>query len=111
MEGSGKGAAGWFPLSTATVDVDHPVHAAAEHTLNIDFAAPERGASARVDEAELTAESAIRMIATVAEALVGVPLDISGLSEVQVTRLRDLMPATAQPVEGGMPAGPEMSRI
>ncbi len=110
VEGSGKGAAGWFPLSTATVYVDHPVHAAAEHTLNIDFAAPERGASARV-AVELTAESAIRMIATVAEALVGVPLDISGLSEVQVTRLRDLMPATAEPVEGGLPASPEMSRI
>jgi hypothetical protein len=36
VTGSGKGAAGWFSLSEATVYFDHPVHAPAEHTVNID---------------------------------------------------------------------------
>ena len=40
VEGSGKGATGWFALSEATVYFDHPVHAMAEHTLNIDFRNP-----------------------------------------------------------------------
>jgi Family of unknown function (DUF6295) len=48
ISGSGKGAGGWFPLSAATVYLDHPVDAPADHTLNIDFRNPERGASARV---------------------------------------------------------------
>ena len=57
VTGSGKAAAGWFPLTTATVYFDHPVHAQAEHTLNIDFLDPGAGPSARV-AVELTAESA-----------------------------------------------------
>jgi hypothetical protein len=48
ISGSGKGPCGWFSLSAATVYFDHPVHAAAEHTLNIDFLNPELGPSARV---------------------------------------------------------------
>ena len=48
VSGSGKGAGGWFPLTAATVYLDHPVDAPAEHTLNIDFRNPERGAAARV---------------------------------------------------------------
>jgi Family of unknown function (DUF6295) len=48
MEGSGKGAQGWFRLTDATVYFDHPVHARAEHTLNIDLINPSRGAGARV---------------------------------------------------------------
>ena len=57
VTGSGKGADGWFGLSEATVYFDHPVHAQAEHTLNIDFLDPAAGPSARV-AVELTAESA-----------------------------------------------------
>lgn len=48
VEGSGKGADGWFPLTEASVYLDHPVHAPAEHALNIDFLNPARGAGARV---------------------------------------------------------------
>ena len=48
VSGSGKGASGWFPLTTATVYLDHPVHAPAAHTLNVDFINPGQGASARV---------------------------------------------------------------
>ena len=32
VAGSGKGAAGWFRVTDATVYFDHPVHALAEHT-------------------------------------------------------------------------------
>lgn len=66
VEGSGKGAAGWFALSQATVYFDHPQHAPAEHTLNIDFLNPGQGPSARV-AVELTAASA-RALATAIEA-------------------------------------------
>jgi len=48
LSGSGKGADGWFTLSAATVYFDHPVHAAAEHTLNVDFISPALGPGARV---------------------------------------------------------------
>jgi hypothetical protein len=55
--GSGKGADGWFRLSEVSVYLDHPAHALADHTLNIDFINPARGPSARV-AVELTAETA-----------------------------------------------------
>jgi hypothetical protein len=48
VTGSGKGASGWFPLKSASVYLDHPVHAPAAHTLNVDFINPEQGPSARV---------------------------------------------------------------
>ena len=57
ISGSGKGPSGWFKLTDASVYFDHPVHAQAEHTLNIDFLDPAAGPSARV-AVELTAESA-----------------------------------------------------
>ena len=40
VAGSGKGADGWFGLTDASVYFDHPVHASAEHSLNIDFLWP-----------------------------------------------------------------------
>ena len=36
VDGSGKGAKGWFGATEATVYVDHPVHALYGHTVNID---------------------------------------------------------------------------
>jgi hypothetical protein len=48
IEGSGKGAQGWFPVTDATVYFDHPVHASPAHTLNIDLRNPSRGPGARV---------------------------------------------------------------
>ncbi len=64
---SGKGPSpagppGWFSLSTATVYYDHPVHAPDEHTVNIDFLAPDRGPSARV-AVELSLHSARELLA------------------------------------------------
>ena len=48
VSGSGKGAGGWFPVTHATVYLDHPVSAPADHTLNVDVLNPTLGASARV---------------------------------------------------------------
>jgi hypothetical protein len=72
VTGSGKGAGGWFALTDATVYFDHPVHAMAEHTLNIDFLNPANGPSARV-AVELTAESARALAAAIEAALAAVP--------------------------------------
>jgi len=72
ITGSGKGASGWFSLSDATVYFDHPVHAMAEHTLNIDFLNPARGPAARV-AVELTAESARELARAIEAALASVP--------------------------------------
>jgi len=72
VDGSGKGAAGWFALSQATVYVDHPQHAPADHTLNIDFLNPEQGPAARV-AVELTAQSARALAAAIESALAAVP--------------------------------------
>jgi hypothetical protein len=76
VTGSGKGATGWFPLSTASVYFDHPVHAQAEHTLNIDFLAPERGPGARV-AVELTAASARELAAAILAALAAAPAEMT----------------------------------
>jgi hypothetical protein len=70
--GSGKGPDGWFRLETATVYYDHPVHAMAEHTLNIDVAAPDRGPAARV-ALELTADAARALVLAIEQALAGAP--------------------------------------
>ena len=72
IEGSGKGARGWFSLSHATVYVDHPQHAPQEHTLNIDFINPELGPSARV-AVELTEEAARDLAAAIHQALASAP--------------------------------------
>jgi Family of unknown function (DUF6295) len=72
IEGSGKGAQGWFSVTDATVYFDHPVHAMAEHTLNIDFRNPAQGPAARV-AVELTAGSARALAAAIEAALAAVP--------------------------------------
>jgi hypothetical protein len=72
VTGSGKGAAGWFALSEATVYFDHPQHASAEHTLNIDFLNPRNGPAARV-AVELTAESARALVAAIETTLASAP--------------------------------------
>jgi len=72
MEGSGKGAEGWFPLTDATVYFDHPVHANAMHTLNIDLLNPSRGVGARV-AMELDPVSARALAEAILETLEAVP--------------------------------------
>jgi uncharacterized protein DUF6295 len=75
ITGSGKGASGWFGVSDASVYFDHPVHAAAEHTLNIDFLNPGRGPQARV-AVELTAASARELVRAITAALDAAPAEM-----------------------------------
>ena len=56
----------------ATVYFDHPVHARAEHTLNIDLLNPARGAGARV-ALELDPASARALAEAILEALEDAP--------------------------------------
>ena len=73
MNGSAKGPGGaWFHVTDATVYYDHPVHAMADHTLNIDLADPSKGPGARV-ALELTATSARELVAAIEAALGAVP--------------------------------------
>lgn len=77
ITGSAKGPGGqWFPVTRVTAYFDHPVHAMAEHTLNIDVADPSRGPSARI-ALELTAASARALLAGVQAALDAVPPELA----------------------------------
>ena len=78
ITGSAKGPNGsWFNVTDATVYFDHPVHAMAEHTLNIDLADPSRGPSARV-AIELTAASARELVTAIEAALASAPPEVTG---------------------------------
>jgi hypothetical protein len=78
IEGSAKGPNGsWSQVAEATVYFDHPVHAMAEHTLNIDIATPTEGAAARI-ALELSATSARRLVAAINEALASAPPELTG---------------------------------
>ena len=79
VRGSGKGTEGWFPVSNATVYFDHPVHAPADHTLNIDLRNPARGAAARV-AVELDAPSARALAEAILSTLERVPWELRGTS-------------------------------
>jgi hypothetical protein len=73
IEGSAKGPGGsWLRVHEATVYFDHPVHAMADHTLNIDLADPSRGPGARV-AMELTAASARELVIAINAALASAP--------------------------------------
>jgi hypothetical protein len=77
VEGSAKGPNGaWFRVTDATAYFDHPVHAMAEHTLNVDLADPAAGPSARV-ALELTASSARALVDAIQEALASAPADLT----------------------------------
>jgi len=76
IDGSGKGANGWFPVSEATVYVDHPVHAPYGHTVNIDMLNPPLGPSARV-ALELTEESALALADAIHRAIASAPAGLA----------------------------------
>jgi len=84
--GSGKGTQGWFPLTSTTVYFDHPVHAQADHTLNLDFVNPDRGPSARV-AVELTAASAVGLVEAIARVFTQVSPDLTGVDDAAARRL------------------------
>jgi len=77
VEGSGKGAEGWFPVTDASVYFDHPVHALADHTLNVDLRNPSRGASARV-AVELDPVSARALALAILDMLDSAPAGLVG---------------------------------
>jgi hypothetical protein len=64
IQGSGKGADGWFSLRKATVSYYHPFDAPFEHALNLDFVNEELGLEARV-AVELSAEAARSLVETI----------------------------------------------
>lgn len=64
IEGSGKGAQGWFKLGEANVSYDHPFDAPFEHALNIDFVNEAQGPGARV-AVELSPEAARLLVETI----------------------------------------------
>lgn len=66
--GSGKGAQGWFSVTSATVYFDHPYHAPFDHALSINFVNEQMGPSARV-AVELSAESARELVRAIQAAL------------------------------------------
>ena len=76
VPGSGNGSDGWFSLRTATVYYGHPVHTPAWHTLNIDFANPAEGPSARV---AVETHSAVRpaLVDAIRAALAAVPPELT----------------------------------
>jgi hypothetical protein len=68
VRGSAKGTGTWFRATDAAVYFDHPAHALAEHTLNVDLRRPADGPGARV-ALELDAESARRLAETILHVL------------------------------------------
>jgi Family of unknown function (DUF6295) len=77
VEGSAKGPGGsWFHVSDAVVYFDHPVHAMAEHTLNIDLVDQARGPAQRV-AVELTAQSARALVEAIEAALAAAPAGLT----------------------------------
>jgi hypothetical protein len=80
IDGSGKGAAGWFGLTSAQVYVDHPVHAPYGHTVNIDFTNMAEGPSARV-AVELTEEGARALVDAINAALAAAPPGLASASQ------------------------------
>jgi hypothetical protein len=94
LVGSGKGTPTWLPVTEATVYYDHPVHAQAGHTLNIDLRNPDRGPAARI-AVELTAASALDLAHAILEALATVPADLLA-EELPADRLAGLLTGTPQ---------------
>lgn len=76
VDGSAKGPGGkWFHITDATVYFDHPFHAMADHTLNIDLTDPSRGPQQRV-AVELTATAARRLVDAINAALDAAPSEL-----------------------------------
>jgi hypothetical protein len=64
VEGSGKGAGGWFTVREANVSYDHPFHAPYDHALNLDFVNEGQGPGARV-AVEISVDSARALVAAI----------------------------------------------
>lgn len=78
LDGSGKFADGWAPVRHATVYFDHPVHAMAEHTINIDFYTGADADTRRL-AVELTPVAARELAAAIERAIASAPDLMAGL--------------------------------
>ena len=77
IDGSAKAPGGrWQAVRQATVYFDHPVHAMAEHTLNLDLTGTPSDPSARI-ALELTAASARELVAAINRALDSAPAEMT----------------------------------
>ncbi|MDO8733184.1 MAG: DUF6295 family protein [Actinomycetota bacterium] len=77
IEASAKGPGGhWFAAVDAVVYFDHPVHASADHTLNIDLPNPRSTTGERV-AIEMTAASARELMNAIANVLETVPAELT----------------------------------
>ena len=72
VAGSGKGPSEWVRFTDVSVYVDHPVHAMAGHTLNIDLRRPADGPAARL-AIELHPDAARELAAAILRSLDAVP--------------------------------------
>jgi hypothetical protein len=79
VAGSGKGPACWLRITDASVYVDHPVHAMAAHTLNIDLRNPAEGPAARV-AIELHPQAARDLAEAILRSLEAVPAAVLAAS-------------------------------
>ncbi len=68
VAGCGKGADDWFDVRQANVSYDHPIQAALEYALNLDFVNEAQGPGARV-AVELDAESARALVTAIQSVL------------------------------------------
>jgi hypothetical protein len=75
VAGSGKGPGGWMRVTSATVYVDHPAHATATHTLNVDLLNPSQGPAARV-ALELHVDTARELAHAILRSLDAVPAEV-----------------------------------
>lgn len=64
IDGSARGASGWFTLREANVSYDHPFEAPFEHALSIDFVNEALGPGARV-AVELSADAARALVGAI----------------------------------------------
>ena len=75
ISGSGKGPSEWLRFTDASVYVDHPVHAMAGHTVNIDLRRPAEGPAARV-ALELPPQAARDLAEAILRSLASVPEEV-----------------------------------
>jgi hypothetical protein len=71
ITGMGRGVAGWFPVTQASVGYDHATHSQLDHALLLDFVNPAMGVGARVAvEMDLASGKALvaQLQAAIAEA-------------------------------------------
>ena len=64
IDGSGKGANGWFKVNQVNVSYDHPFSMQLEHAVNLDFVSESQGLAARV-AVELSVESARNLVESI----------------------------------------------